>query len=61
MINNGKDVIKPNLKIVIINYEMASKFKEKLNKTNFQFIICDEAHYLKSHDALRTQSLTPIL
>jgi SWI/SNF-related matrix-associated actin-dependent regulator 1 of chromatin subfamily A len=34
---------------------------EKIIKKEFQYIIADEAHYLKSRTAKRTMSLTPVL
>jgi SWI/SNF-related matrix-associated actin-dependent regulator 1 of chromatin subfamily A len=32
-----------------------------LNRMNFQFVIVDEAHYLKSREAKRSQHLLPII
>lgn len=42
---------------VVINYEMASKYQEEIQGTKWDMLICDEAHMLKSPDAVRTKAV----
>jgi len=55
VINKGKDAFEGN--IVIVSYELASKAKQ----LNYEMVICDESHYLKSPKTKRTKALTPML
>ena len=61
VIKNSKNDFKENIKYYIISYELSVRMIEKIAEKNFQYIIADEAHYLKSRTAKRTMSLTPIL
>ena len=61
VIKHSKNEFKENIKYYIISYELSVKMIEKIIKKKFQYIIADEAHYLKSRKAIRTMSLTPIL
>jgi SWI/SNF-related matrix-associated actin-dependent regulator 1 of chromatin subfamily A len=58
---SGKDQFKNGEKFYIMSYDLAVKLEEKIINKNFNFIIADEAHYLKSPDAKRTKCLTPII
>ena len=40
--------------ITLINYDICYKFREMLQQSDYDIVICDEAHYLKSLSALRT-------
>lgn len=40
---------------VVINYDVLAKHEEALFKIQWDFIVCDEAHYLKNPDAQRTK------
>ncbi len=40
--------------IMMINYDLCHKYREELREVEYDIIICDEAHYLKSRDAKRT-------
>ena len=44
-----------------MSYDLTIKLEEKIKNKNFNFIIADEAHYLKSPDAKRTKCLMPII
>lgn len=55
----GGSTVKDSVKILIISYDFAWRFKELLY--NFQVVIADEAHYLKNTGAKRTDILLPIL
>ena len=50
-----------NIKFFILSYEMASKLSSILINHNFKIVICDESHYLKNSNALRTQNILPIV
>lgn len=41
--------------VTIINYDVVSKHQEVLKDTEWDLIVCDEAHYLKNPKAKRTQ------
>lgn len=43
--------------ITIMNYDIASKRADVLRGTEWDLIVCDEAHYLKNPDAKRTQAI----
>ena len=61
VIKNGKDKLDPINIVFIFSYEMAVKFADQLKTLNFKACICDEAHYLKSRDSKRSQTLLPLL
>ena len=61
IIKKTKDEFKENKKYYIISYDLSVRMIDKIIKQNFQFIIADEAHYLKNRQAKRTTLLTPIL
>lgn len=48
-------------KVVIISYNMAVIKIQQLIPFNFQVIIADESHYLKSKDSQRTKVLVPMI
>ena len=45
----------------IISYDLCAKFEVSLRKANFQVVIADESHYIKSDKAKRTMALVPVL
>lgn len=47
--------------ITIISYDLVTRMAEELTRAQFQCIVCDESHYLKSSKAKRTQALTPLV
>lgn len=63
IVNKSSDLKnqKHNFQITIISYELASKNIELLISKNFQFIIADESHYLKSEDSQRTKTIVPLM
>ena len=61
VIRNSKNDFKPDKKYYIISYDLSVSMVSKKKKKKFNYIIADEAHYLKSRTAKRTKSLTPIL
>ena len=61
VIKHSKNEFKDNIKYYIISYDLSVRMIEKIIEKKFQYIIADEAHYLKSRTAKRTISLTPIL
>ena len=48
-----------NLQVYIVSYSLAARNKQKL--TDFDLVICDEAHYLKERDAQRTTAIKEIV
>lgn len=50
MTNHNKKTI-----IHIINYDILEKFRERLLGTPYNFIVCDESHYIKNAEAKRTK------
>ena len=44
-----------------MSYDLAAKRAQDLEDLNFQMVIADEAHYLKSREAKRTKKLMPVL
>ena len=61
MFKTGKDVWSTDACIYIFSYDLASKRSNEIEKRSFACPIADEAHYLKSRDAKRSQVLIPIL
>lgn len=43
-------------KFLIVNYEQVKGHLAAINKMMFDIVIADEAHYLKNHNAIRTQA-----
>ena len=61
IIKKTKNEFKDKMKYYIISYDLSVRMVEKIIEKKFQYIIADEAHYLKSRTSKRTISLTPIL
>ena len=61
VIKHSKNEFKENIKYYIISYDLSVRMVDKIIEKKFQYIIADEAHYLKSRTAKRTKCLTPIL
>lgn len=45
---------------IIVNYDILNKFKDILTQKRFDFIICDEAHYLANPKSLRSKAVKQI-
>lgn len=43
--------------IWLINYDIVDKFKNELKAVSWDVIVCDEAHFLKNKNAIRTRAL----
>lgn len=56
---SGKDILDGPVNIV--SYDLAANKASELSARNFQVVLVDESHYLKSRDAKRTKTLMPIL
>jgi SWI/SNF-related matrix-associated actin-dependent regulator of chromatin subfamily A-like protein 1 len=61
LFRTGKDKWSAEACIFIFSYELAAKRADELAERKFSCSIADEAHYLKSRDAKRSQNLLPIL
>ncbi len=61
VIKHSKNGFKEDKKYYIISYDLSVRMIDKIIEKKFNYIIADEAHYLKSRSAKRTMSLTPIL
>ena len=61
VIKHSKHEFKQDKKYYVISYDLSVRMIDKIIEKKFNYIIADEAHYLKSRTAKRTQSLTPIL
>lgn len=68
---NKKDIVVVNSKdivdftkeetVYIINYDILKNFNENILNTKFNYIIIDEAHYIKNYKAKRTELVTKIV
>ena len=45
----------PDSDVIILNYDILGKWREELRKQEFDLLVADEAHFLKSPKALRTR------
>lgn len=43
-----------NVEIVVMNYDIAAKYKPQIHAVEWDLLICDEAHYMKNNRAQRT-------
>lgn len=43
--------------VLLLSYELATKWSKHLQGDLFDALICDEAHYLKNHQAARTRAI----
>jgi len=43
--------------IVVMNYDIAARYKDDLRRVTWGLLICDEAHYMKNEKAQRTQAI----
>ncbi len=59
IVDTGKDIIDPDTDIVIINYDLIIRDSlfNQIKEMRFEVGVCDEAHYLQSLDAQRTQRI----
>jgi SWI/SNF-related matrix-associated actin-dependent regulator 1 of chromatin subfamily A len=48
VIENGRQPIDPDSKIVIASYDLLAKNVDEIIKTSFNVVICDECHLLKN-------------
>ena len=49
-------------KVSIISYDFVCKLKDTLGQVpHFSIVVCDEAHYLKTHTSNRCKASLPIL
>ncbi|AXQ69793.1 DNA helicase [Caulobacter phage CcrSC] len=44
----------PDTDVVIINYEILDRFTARIKEREWDYLVCDEAHALKTPDSLRT-------
>jgi len=56
IVKNGKEYPE-NWDVLIINYDVLSKHRQKLQTENFDLMIVDECHYLKNPKSLRAKAL----
>ncbi|CAM9562188.1 unnamed protein product, partial [Scytosiphon promiscuus] len=63
VVKDAKAGVRDSALLVIVSYDLASRMVEKslLWKGQFQFVIADESHYLKSIDAKRSQAVVPLM
>lgn len=47
----------PDTEVVIANYEIVNKIRSLLDNRQWDLLICDESHYMKSGKAKRTQAV----
>ena len=47
----------PGTDIVIINYDITARAREQIDSYEWDLIVLDEAHYIKSPEAIRTKSI----
>lgn len=58
VLNSKDEVVKSD--VIIINYDIVSKFVGALKFVGLQSMICDESHYVKNPSAARTKSILQI-
>jgi SWI/SNF-related matrix-associated actin-dependent regulator 1 of chromatin subfamily A len=47
----------PDTDVVIINYDIISRHRETLDSFDWDLVVLDEAHYIKSPEAIRTKAI----
>ena len=57
----SKDNFKEKVKYYIISYDLSVRIIDKIIEKHFNFMIADEAHYLKNKESKRSKYLTPLL
>ena len=60
IINGGKEKFIKDIKFYIVSYDLVRRISKRIEKQNFQFVILDESHCIKSIDAQRTLYIMPI-
>ncbi|MCQ2820132.1 MAG: DEAD/DEAH box helicase [archaeon] len=61
VIKKSKEELKSNAKFYVFSYDLALRMQIAVEAKKFNFVVADEAHYLKNRDAKRTKFLTPIM
>ena len=61
VIENSKQPINRDAKIIISSYDLLSKNIDELEHHEFKVVIADESHLLKTSKALRTKSATRLM
>lgn len=61
VIENGRQQIDPECKIVISSYDLLSKNVDTISKIQYKVIIADESHLLKNTKAARTKSALKLI
>lgn len=54
---NSGDTFPLNIEIVVMNYDIASKYEKEIKEVEWDLFIADEAHYMKNPKAKRTISI----
>lgn len=60
IISGGTNYELKNKRIYIINYDLLSKWETTLCKVKWDFVCCDECHYIQNRKSLRTKSFLKI-
>lgn len=61
IIKKSSDDFEDKKEFFIISYDLCVRMEKKLQAKEFNFIIADEAHYLKNMEAKRTKILLPLM
>lgn len=61
VIMSGSNKIDTNYAVTIMSYDLCVRMDSQLRTTEFNIIIADESHYVKSATARRTQVVTPLI
>ncbi|CAM9851352.1 unnamed protein product, partial [Ectocarpus sp. 8 AP-2014] len=63
IVRDAKEGVRDSAQLVIVSYDLATRMVEKslLWKGQFEIVIADESHYLKSVDAKRSQAVVPLM
>lgn len=43
--------------VLLINYDIVNKHRDELKQSIWDVVVCDEAHFLKNRDAIRTRAI----
>ena len=60
IINSSKQRISSEAYFYIISYDLVSHILKKLKNMTFDFVILDEAHFMKNKESLRAKNILPI-
>jgi SWI/SNF-related matrix-associated actin-dependent regulator of chromatin subfamily A-like protein 1 len=61
IIKKSKDEFNKKAKFFIVSYDLSIRISDKIADMDFQMVVADEAHYLKSRESKRSKLMVPIM